>query len=70
MKPIVIISFEDGIVHWASCGWGNSPKLMKLAKQAINQGEDPEQVVALLELHFEVMQTGRDQVDLLTGENQ
>ena len=48
-KPIIIIQFNDQVVTWASMGWGNDEALRKKAKEAINKGEMPQEVVALLD---------------------
>ena len=56
MKPVIIVKFEKDNVTWKSAGWGDDPKLMKKAKNAINKGENPGEVVDLLSKSFLVVE--------------
>ena len=64
MKPIIVISFDYDEVKWKSAGWGSDAKLMKKAKQAINRGETPGEVVDLLRkagfMVVEEVETGKE----------
>jgi hypothetical protein len=54
-KPQIIIYFDVNGVTWYSVGWGTDSRLMKKAKEAINKGETPEEVIQLLLRHFQVI---------------
>lgn len=43
------LTFVNGGVSWQSEGWGHDAKAMAKAKRAINKGENPAEVVKLLE---------------------
>jgi hypothetical protein len=49
MKRRILISFADGVVTWASVGWGSDEHSMSRAKYAIDQGENPAEVIKNLE---------------------
>jgi hypothetical protein len=53
-KPEIYLVFQDDCCDWLSSGWGDNPELMRLAKEAINKGETPAEVIELLSAHFEV----------------
>lgn len=46
--PIVIVSFKDNICTWQSPGWGDDFVLLGRAQQAIDDGENPQDVICLL----------------------
>lgn len=48
MRPQILVQFNDTGCDWHSVGWGDNPELMRAAKQAINEGETPEEVIAKL----------------------
>jgi len=48
-KPEIILQFVDDCVDWLSVGWSHKYELMLKAKEAINKGNNREEVIALLE---------------------
>ncbi len=56
-RPKIVIDFNpDHSVTWNSCGWGTDHSLMAKAKESINRGHDPKEVIELLnEAGFDVV---------------
>ena len=48
-KPTILLHFDErNSVEWKSVGWGGDASLRAKAKEALNKGEHPEEVMKLL----------------------